>query len=208
MLLQSELIDFSVSRFPAPAGLWVSNPDNLITDNVVISSEGTGIWNSFANYVCCSQSECTVLVSGPYTLDACQQLHGSQAQLLRPALAPTRMFARNVAASCVVGMNWDGGARGPLANNPRNPKDRNISTIHYAPINLGHTPPVFSDLTIYKSSNTAQYFRGGQSYFERQVRFIWALTPTPTPTHPHARAHAHLRPHPRAHAQAPHTPHP
>lgn len=147
----------------------MSNPDNVITDNVAISSEGTGIWFSFVNNLCCVSYACTVMPAQVVRLAECQAIYGAGAKLTQPRTEPTRECARNVAASNVVGINWDGSAMGALANNPRNPADRSITTVHYAPIQAGNSPPVFSDLVMYKNSNTAAYFRGGHSYFERQV---------------------------------------
>jgi len=140
------------------------------SDNVAIASEGTGIWFSFVNRICCAPAVCTAFhkTDRPSAAD-CVALHGPDAQLTSPLMSPTRENARNVAASNVVGINWDGAAHGALANNPRNPADRSIEVAHYAPIEAGHAPPVFADLVMYKNSNTAQYFRGGQSYFLRQV---------------------------------------
>lgn len=107
LLLQSELRDADIQRFPSPAAIWVSHPDNVITDNVAIASEGTGIWFSFVNHICCVPSECTVFRKNhrPSAAD-CVALHGPAAQLIHPSTAPTRANARNVAACNVVGINW------------------------------------------------------------------------------------------------------
>jgi hypothetical protein len=171
-LLASEHVDFDVNRFPSPAGIWVSHPANTITDNVVIASEGTGIWFSFVQCLCCVTHKCeTIVVSRNKNLAYCRERLGVEAKVAFPARGATKPVARNVAGSNVVGMNWDGGPIGDLVGNPRNPADRKLEIIGYTP----NPSPVFEDNTIYKSSNMALYFRGGESYFRR---FVFADNPT------------------------------
>ena len=171
-ILASEHVDFDVKRFPSPAGIWVSHPANTITDNVVIASEGTGIWFSFVQCLCCVTHKCeTIVVSSEMNLAYCRERLGVDAKVAFPRKVATKPVARNVVGSNVVGMNWDGGPIGDLVGNPRNPADRNLKIIYYSP----DISPVFEDNTIYKSSNMALYFRGGESYFRR---FVFADNPT------------------------------
>ena len=40
VLRQSDLVDHTIERFPAPAAFWISHPTNTIVRNVAIGSEG------------------------------------------------------------------------------------------------------------------------------------------------------------------------
>lgn len=158
-LLQSEFVDKSISRFPGPAGLWISHPTNRVEGNTAVASEGTGIWNSFARDLCCTNlTSCEIKPPAN-----CDPALGEYS--LQPHRADTTQFDSNTARSCVVGMNWDGAALGPLANNPNNPLDREIQFIHYAP---GNTP-TFSNNTVFKSSLSALYIRSRTTVFDRLI---------------------------------------
>ena len=107
------------------------------------------------------------------TEDGCTQ-GGGNGTLFRPAKTPTLRFDNNVAASCVVGMNWDGAQHGLKANNPKNPGDRKIELSHYDPrVNSqpGGQPvvPTFNGLVGYKNSRSGVYFRGEQAIFKNAI---------------------------------------
>ena len=50
-LLESD-IDFSLSRWRGPAGFWIANAGNTITDNVVVNA-GTGYWHPYIHKILC-----------------------------------------------------------------------------------------------------------------------------------------------------------
>jgi len=171
-LLQSEHVDVSIDRFPAPAGIWVSNPSNDVVQNVVISSEGTGLWMSFIEYLCCKAiGGCTQYYS---TQSTCQANFGSGATFMLVNKMPTGRFDENVGASSVVGINWDGASTGTFINNPNNPQpalgsiglgDREILITHYSPPSV----PIFYENIMYKNSRRALYFRGEQAIFQKNI---------------------------------------
>lgn len=173
-LLQSEFVDDSPARFPTPAGIWVGHPANDVVSNVVVASEGTGIWFSFVFGLCCAPaSSGGVCEQRPSRQRATCEASGSIFH--EPNREPSGRVDSNVVAGCAVGMNWDGAPVGALANNANNPSDRHMSTSHYRPRRL--TPsgdeelvvPTFRNNSIYKSSNRASYFRGEQAIYEGQV---------------------------------------
>ena len=152
-LLQSEQKDAVLDRFPSPAGIWISNPQNDVVRNVVISSEGTGIWMAFATNLCCTNSGCL----GDKTSSS-----DCKGKFLETHKLNTGKFDDNVAASSVVGMNWDGAPVGNLVGNPRNPNgDREILVSHYQPSRV----PTFKGNIMYKNSMRSLYFRGEQAIF-------------------------------------------
>lgn len=150
-LLHSDVYDVDVDRFPAPAAYWVSHPSNHFTNNVAVASEGTGFWMAFVLCVCCDTNRvCTAKCDCP-----------APSRLTEPIKSAQGPFDHNVAASCVVGMNWDGAPAGELQNNPRNPSDRAIVPIHWRPPNK----PTFTGLVMYKNSRRSLYVRRKCSSF-------------------------------------------
>ena len=99
---------------------------------------------------------------------------GANARIIFPSNAATQLVARNVAASNVVGMNWDGASIGPKKGNPRNPEDRNVKIVHYNPITpdgVKMEPAVFEENTMYKNTKMAMYFRGSQCIVRLSLDF-------------------------------------
>lgn len=151
-LLESDINVSSGDRFPGPSTYWISNPKNIVANNVAAGSEGTGFWMSFVQELYCEPRFCKKPAPG-------------FAANVFPAKQQTLQFQANVAHSNAVGMTWDGVGDGELANNPNNAADRRLVTSHYSP----PTPPVFSNLRIYKSRAAAVYVRSNTSYFNGAV---------------------------------------
>ncbi|ASD63315.1 G8 domain-containing protein [Bdellovibrio bacteriovorus] len=141
-ILQSDIDVSSPGRFPGPATFWVSNPNNIFKDNVAAGSQGTGYWMSFARGVSCVNFRCVFPDS-------------QNPANVFPRQENTRQFDNNTARSTTVGFSWDGVADGKIANNPRNPHDRLIVTVHYAP----KTTPTIRNLKAFKSVEAAMYTR-------------------------------------------------
>jgi len=162
-LLQSEVEDVDIFRFPGPAGIWVAHPTNDVVSNVVVASEGTGLWFSFVRFTCCVTGVgCWVDASDG---DACRRAHGEDAYVVEARQAVHGPCDGNVAMSNVVGMNWDGASSPISRNNPLNPFDYVIDIVHFSPPIV----PVFRDNAMIKNSNRASYLRGEQVVYERQV---------------------------------------
>ena len=87
-------------RFPGPAGIWVAHPTNEVVSNVVVASEGTGMWFSFVSYTCCVTGVgCWVDASHD---DACRRAHGEDAYVVEARQAVHGPCDGNVAMSNVV----------------------------------------------------------------------------------------------------------
>jgi|GEM_PF-944917 len=141
-LLQSDIDRSSPERFPGPSTFWVSNPDNTFVGNVSAGSQGTGFWMSFSNGLSCTQKRCVL----PDNQNAANII---------PRRQNTRRFDNNTARTNMVGFTWDGLGEGSLTNNPRNPHDRAIKTVHYSPA----TTPEILNMKAFKSRNSAMYTR-------------------------------------------------
>lgn len=141
-ILQSDIDLTSPGRFPGPATFWVSNPNNIFKDNVAAGSQGTGYWMSFARGVACEKFNCSFPDS-------------RKPANVFPRLEVTRQFDNNTARTTTVGFTWDGVADGALAENPRNPHDRKLVTVHYAPT----TTPTIRNMKAFKSVEAAMYTR-------------------------------------------------
>jgi hypothetical protein len=156
-LLMSEIRDLNPGRFPAPSSYWIANPENNITGNVAIASEGSGFWNAFVRDLCCTPENACV----QKTKDQC-----TDGQYVSPYKSPTVAFDNNIAASCVVGMNWDAPPAGELTKNPLNPHhDRVLVNVRYEPSSV----PTFRGNIIYKSSNSQMYVRSKTAIFDSMV---------------------------------------
>ncbi|AFY02100.1 G8 domain-containing protein [Bdellovibrio bacteriovorus] len=141
-ILQSDIDVSSPGRFPGPATFWVSNPNNIFKDNVAAGSQGTGYWMSFARGVSCEKFNCSFPDS-------------RKPANVFPRLEVTRQFDNNTARTTTVGFTWDGVADGALTENPRNPHDRKIVTVHYAPAKT----PTIRNMKAFKSVEAAMYTR-------------------------------------------------
>ncbi|MBO9668103.1 MAG: hypothetical protein J7501_14980 [Bdellovibrio sp.] len=141
-ILQSDIDVSSSGRFPGPATFWVSNPNNTISNNVAAGSQGSGFWMSFARGITCVNFKC----SFP---DAANPAN------VFPREENTKQFDNNTARSTTVGFTWDGVADGAIANNPRNPHDRLLVTVHYAP----QTTPTIRNMKAFKNISAAMYAR-------------------------------------------------
>ncbi len=130
-------------RFPAPASYWISNPDNLVEDNIAAGSQGSGFWMAFSD-----KSFCTSIVS-----------------CTNPVTTNTLGFNRNIAHSSKVGITWDGAPTTISNNNHLNPTDFKIGNAHYKPT----TKAVFKDLVAYKNVEAGIYFRGDAAVFENAI---------------------------------------
>ena len=117
---------------------------------------------AFLPEVCCSPGVGCVYLDGRTGISTCTTNGGS---VLRPADSPLGAFDYNEASSCMVGMNWDGVQKGPLAGNGLNPADRDILIQGWYP----PTPAHLRGLRIYKSSRRASYHRGKLVYFEDTI---------------------------------------
>jgi hypothetical protein len=138
-ILQSE----SQGRFPSVSGFWISNPKNIVTNNVVSGSIGTGFWMSFENQV--------------------KDMQGNI--VAKPIEENTLEFNYNTAHATKVGITWDGAPGWESANNPNNPDDKKIVSAHYQPSVM----PTFTGLKTYKNLLTGIYFRGDTVIFKNSV---------------------------------------
>lgn len=152
-LLSTEFNTMPADRFPGPATYWIPHPNNTITDNVAIGSEGSGFWMAFRDRLVCDSVGCNPPKAGETPNEF-------------PRTSDTLAFDRNIAVSCVTGITWDGAADGDVIDNPLNPgKDFTIVSSHYAP----PTVPVFDGLVAYKNSAAGLYFRGEQVIYRNAI---------------------------------------
>lgn len=142
LLLASDDIAHSEAqgRFPSVSGMWISNPNNYVTNNVVAGSVGTGIWMSFEKEVKDNQGNIVA----------------------RPLTTATDTFNYNTAHSCQTGITWDGAPGWQNANNPNNPNDKKLASAHYKP----PVVPMFKGLRAYKNRLTGIYFRGDTAVYD------------------------------------------
>ncbi len=143
-LLLSDLVkaEGKLRRFPSPSSYWISNPKNIVRNNIAAGSEGTGFWMAFEKRkICDYKGECAI-----------------------PAKTNTLEFNNNIAHSNLVGITWDGAARGePPAEGVKD--ERKIKPTHYAPPNK----PEFSNLSAYKNRLVGIYFRGDAAVFKNSI---------------------------------------
>lgn len=142
ILLASDDIAHSEAqgRFPAVSGMWISNPNNYVKNNIVAGSVGTGIWMSYEKEV--KDTDGNVVA--------------------RPLYTATDTFNYNSAHSCQTGITWDGARGWANANNPNNPNDKKITSAHYKP----PVVPIFKGLRAYKNRLTGIYFRGNTAIYD------------------------------------------
>ncbi len=129
-------------RFAASSGFWISNPDNVVTDNVASGAEGTGFWMSFSQKLVCQGQHCDHPLSMP------------SGTAVFPARIVQTAFSGNVAHSAKLGMSWDGAADGALTGNPMHPSDRFIVPSVYLPQGRTDTSqplPRFDNLRVFKN---------------------------------------------------------
>jgi len=92
-------------RFAGPASYWISNPDNIVANNLAAGSEGSGFWMSFVNFDVCD-------ISNPCA---------------KPSETNTLIFRDNAAHSSRIGITWDGAM--PSENEPL----ATLVNAHYKP---------------------------------------------------------------------------
>lgn len=145
LLLASDNVQQSEGqgRFPSVSGMWISNPNNYVTHNVVSGSVGSGIWMSFENEV--------------------KDYQGNV--VARPINTDTDTFNYNHAHSCKVGITWDGAPGWQSANNPNNPNDKKLVSAHYRP----NAVPEFKGLRAWKNYLSGIYFRGDSAVYKNVV---------------------------------------
>ena len=148
-LLVSESKDINIARFPGPATFWISNPDNNVSDNVAVSSAGTGFWMAFHDSLTCE-----------LPTDCLPGLPQS-----RPDRTNTWNFSNNVAHGSKVGITHDGGPNGKSLGNPRNPNDKEVISMTYVPPQT----PTLSNLQVYKNSITGIYYRGTHAIYDNNI---------------------------------------
>jgi cell migration-inducing and hyaluronan-binding protein len=160
-LLISDFQTSDHTRFSAASGFWISNPNNIVRDNVASGAQGTGFWMAFSQSIVCNAAN-SCEVGGVY----------SDGVTVRPAYTPTLDFSNNVAHSADVGMTWDGAPDGALTNNPLNSADRAIVYSRYYYDSLeksGAVAPVFENVEIFKNRSTGIYYRGATSEFHNLI---------------------------------------
>lgn len=142
ILISDTLRGGTARRFPTPSTYWISNPQNIVTDNIAAGSEGSGFWMAFENRTICNRSSCS-----------------------NPLKSKTLAFHRNTAHSNKVGITWDGAPGTQSAKNPRNSDDRVLISAHYR-------PPVatsFDRLSVFKNREAGIYVRGNAVTFTRTL---------------------------------------
>lgn len=140
-ILESDISEQAIERFPGPATYWITNPDNEISGNVAAGSRGSGFWMSYHHTISCK--------------DFCVRPDSDNPANVFPIKTNLGIFANNIARGAMVGMTWDGVQEGALTNNPRNLEDRHLITARYEPPQI----PVFNDLQFHKNHNSAFYIR-------------------------------------------------
>jgi len=138
VLISDTLKGGTARRFPTPSTYWISNPQNIVTDNIAAGSEGSGFWMAFENKTICNRSSCS-----------------------NPLKSKTTAFHRNIAHSSKVGITWDGAPGTQSANNPLNPSDRVLISAHYRP----PVSTTFDRLSVFKNREAGIYVRGNAVSF-------------------------------------------
>ena len=125
----------------SPATFWVTNPDNVLRDNVAAGSQGKGFWLAFPEHP-----------TGLFAKD-----HPSETAAIWPRRTPLGGFSGNVAHSNGGdGLHVDGGPK---------PDGSTETTFYYPredPANTGSTPVVarFENFVGYKNRGEAVWLRG------------------------------------------------
>ena len=157
-LLKSD-VDTELSRWRGPAGVWVSNPDNTIEDNVVVNA-GSGYWHAYVHKLLCYDDPTDPRgslngVDGRY----CNHVDRSEQNPLywnvEPVRTATLVYRDNVAVATRVGHTWDGAPDGVQVS-LGNEFDRDL-------IVTGYRPPseqLFDGMHAYRMGKTAIYYRG------------------------------------------------
>jgi cell migration-inducing and hyaluronan-binding protein len=157
-LLTSDYVSpgLDLTRFSPPGAFWISHPQNTVRGNVASGSQGTGFWMSFSQTLACTPD------NGCFFPDASMPAPPGSSRVY-PAQMSTTLFSDNAAHSSEVGMTWDGAPDGALANNPLNPRDRQIVASHYfhrGSANPNGAIPVMDRLAVFKNKYTGIYTRG------------------------------------------------
>jgi cell migration-inducing and hyaluronan-binding protein len=165
-LLASDYVSpgLDLTRFSPPGAFWISNPRNVVRNNVAAGSEGTGFWMSFSQRLACTATGC-------FFPDASMPAPAGSTEV-RPAEQSTSLFSDNSAHSSEVGMTWDGAPDGVLVGNPRNSRDRFVVASHYhtrGATNPNGAIPVMDRLAVYKNKYTGVYTRGATMTFREFI---------------------------------------
>lgn len=148
---------FDESRASAMSGIWISHPRNIVRENTVSGTEGTGIWMSFITGDG-ENANGRVINKSPVTVNGIKIVP-------RPTLTDTTDFSNNVAHTNVVGINWDGAPGSEPAPKPGNPSDKLLTSAYYTP----PTTPIFTNLNVFKNRITGIYYRGSTAIFDNSV---------------------------------------
>ncbi len=139
-LLFSDNQSDSPGIFLGPAAFWISNPDNVVRDNVAAGFEGSGFWYALAH-----------------------EVTGPDGVTVYPSQTALGELSGNVAHSGPIGLTIDGGPNGDAV--PGGAGDREVTMTFYRP----PTPPVFEGNTFYQLSRVAIYARGTRMIFRGNV---------------------------------------
>ena len=143
----------NIFRFAAPGTFWITNPDNIVENNIAAGSEGSGFWLSFMPKLYCDENGCSY-----------PNGEGAPSPNIKPAYTALGAFNNNKAHSSVVGITVDGVPRGSLGSGI-NPLDRKIEVYPYRP----PYAPTMTGLVSYKNSRTGLYYRGQRAIFDNAV---------------------------------------
>jgi hypothetical protein len=131
------------SRYDSPATFWISNPNNIVTNNVAAGSRGTGFWLAFKD-----------------------DKHIPDGISVAPNMTPLLKFENNTAHSSHHGISVDGGPNGSCLGNPRNNcsdlEKFDIDTSDFNTFQTNYAPPlpaVFRGITVYKNKEYGFWFR-------------------------------------------------
>lgn len=139
-LLESDM------RFLGPAVYWITNPDNIVRNNVAAGSQGSGFWIALPEHP-----------TGPSFNDA-----------IWPQHTPLSEFAGNVAHS-----NGSDGLH--VDNGPDGGPEGNIDTTYYvarvdpADEESAIVPVTFSSFTAYKNRNRGVWLRGNSHILQDAI---------------------------------------
>ncbi|ANM29803.1 hypothetical protein ABI59_09760 [Acidobacteria bacterium Mor1] len=161
-LLQSD-VDIQLSRWRGPSGLWITNPDNEITNNVVVDA-GSGYWMAFIHNLYCYDDPANPSgTANPDTGKHCDYKERTQtaSSNVHPVRARVGEFSNNVAIATRVGATCDGAADGDQIGTG-NEFNRDLITTGYSPRdeNGNLTRETFDGIHAYKSGRTGIYYRG------------------------------------------------
>ncbi len=178
-ILISDAVTSNFERFAPSSGFWISNPNNIVSDNVVSGAQGTGFWMAFSQKLICTPAtnDCYHPGSVPPSVIS----RGLEQVAIYPARVIQKGFSNNVAHSARVGMTWDGAPDGvettvglptDLAHYQpkRHPDDRVIVLSHYLPKGRqsGEGLPIFNNLRAYKNI-VGLYYRGATAQYNNLI---------------------------------------